>query len=92
MNSKQHLTLVVHDESEWEWFGIHEALFYDDELCPYWVGSKAVRKFDNYHEALGAWTYMEKMSAYVDVLYYSEIQELMDRVDYSEEEEELNFD
>ena len=92
MNGKKYLALVLHDESEWKWYGLHEALLEDNSSEPYWVGSKALRKFDNYNAAVNHWGQVEEMSGFVDILNYTDVVECMDKVDYSEEEQELNFD
>ena len=81
--------LVEHTETGFMHYGIHEALLDDEQI--YWIGSKAIRKYDNYHEAVEAWANMEPRSAYLDILDSEEASEFFDRVDYSDVEE-LNFD
>lgn len=88
---RRYLQLVEHG-SPFPHYAIHEALMNSDESEPYWVGSKPVRKYDNYAVAVEAWGKLEKRSGEVDILHIDEIQELIDRVDYSDNEEELNFD
>lgn len=86
------LVLVYHDENaDWHWYGIHEALYVDDDNVPYWVGSKAIKKYDTYHNAVDAWSLLESKSGEVDILNFSEIEEITDRVDYGDDEE-LNFE
>jgi hypothetical protein len=81
--------LVEHTETGFMHYGIHEALLEGDDL--YWVGSKSLRVYDNYHEAVEAWACMEPRSAFMDILDSDEAKQYYDRVDYSEVEE-LNFD
>ena len=89
---RRYLQLVLHNNTAFEHYGLHEALMENGETFPYWVGSKALRKYDNYHDAVEAWGKLDKMSAQVDILEIDDILEIMDKVDYGDDEEELNFD
>lgn len=81
--------LVEHKETLFMYYGIHEALLDNEGI--YWIGSQAIRKYDNYHEAVEAWAKMEPKSAYLDILDNEEAQRYYDKIDYSDAQE-LNFD
>lgn len=86
------LQLVFHDDAPWQHYAIHEALVEDGESVPYWIGSKAIRKFDKYAIAVDTWGRMEPRSGQIDIVNASEIKELYDKVDYGDDEQELNFE
>lgn len=88
---RKYLQLIEHT-LPFPHYAIHEALMEDGETFPYWVGSKPIKKYDTYHNAVDAWASMERRSGEVDILHADDIEEITDRVDYSENEEELNFD
>jgi hypothetical protein len=90
MSLSRYYQLVEHS-GPWPHYAIHEALYNHEEHNTYWVGSKAIRVYDTYHAAISAWTDMDPMSAEVDIMHIDDIQELIDRVDYSDEETELEF-
>lgn len=82
---KKFYQLVHHNETTFEWYGIHEALIENGNI--YWVGAKPVRKFDNYHAAVKAWARAEPLSMEVDIMDYQEAKALFDKLDYSDHEE-----
>jgi hypothetical protein len=88
---RKYFQLVEHSEP-WPHYAVHEALIDDNEILPYWVGSKPIRKYAEYAEAMDAWCKMEPKSAYMDIYAIEDVEELFDRIDYSENEEELNFE
>ncbi len=57
----------------------------------YWVGSKPVRTFDDYHIAVSVWSKHEPHSSHLDIMDEVDAEQLYDKVDYSDVEE-LNFD
>lgn len=86
---KKYLQLVEH-EYPFHHYALHEALIEDDEI--YWIGSKPLATYDDYHVAVEQWGVRErKYSAKMDILLEKDIEYLYDRIDYSEHEE-INFD
>lgn len=72
-------------------YAIHEALYDHEEHETYWVGSKPIRTYADYHSGVAGWADMELMSAEVDIMHIDDIQDLLDKVDYGDEENELDF-
>ncbi len=80
--------LVEHSETTFTYYGIHEALIDREEI--YWIGSKAIRKYDNYQQAVEAWGKMEPRSGYLDILDDAEASRYYDRLEYTDVQE-LDF-
>lgn len=91
MMKRKYLQLVEHS-LPFPHYAIHEALMEDGEVFPYWVGSKPLSKYDDYFDAVDAWASMEHKSGEVDIFHFDDVEELMDKVDYGNENEELNFE
>ena len=88
MKKKQY-RLVKHTETAFLWWGIHESIVENGKI--YWIGSKAIRKYDSYDSAVLAWGRIEPDAGFIDIMDYEDAEFFFDRLDYSEHEE-LNFD
>ena len=85
MAKKKYLQLVFNDTTDWKHYSLHEALYDTKFSEPYWVGSKPLRVFDDYHFAVDTWAKLSKMSSQVDILNYSEIEDLFNKLEYTDE-------
>ena len=82
--------LVEHTETNFTWWGLHEALIERKTKELYWVGKEAVRKFDDYFTAVEYWAKAEHLSSFMDILDSSEAEKYYDKLEYTDEEE-LDF-
>lgn len=88
---RKYIQLVEH-ATPWPHYCLHEALLEDDEVAPYWVGSKPLARYDNYTDAITAWGKRDKKaSSRMDILHFDEVESIMDKVEYTDETE-INFD
>lgn len=84
MARRKYLQLIENDQTDFVTYSIHEALIdINQSDTPSWIGSKALKIFDNYHEAVEIWSQYEKLSGVLDILSYLEVKDLFDRMDYT---------
>lgn len=84
---KKYLQLVEHSDP-FPHYAMHEALIEKNQTVPYWIGSKPLRRYDNYEDAIVDWGKKEReFSAYLDILHYDDIENLIDKVDYGTDDE-----
>lgn len=86
---KKYLQLIEHNETQFTWYGIHEAVMEEDAIC--YIIEKAIEKHDTYHTAVKSWVKQEPLSAFVDILEHDEASQYYNKQEYSDAEE-LNFD